>query len=139
MEHHLTMNNLGTLGFIMIIILLLFVVTAIFSCCKSIKCCEKVYRRLESALYYNIILRTIMESFVIGVMCTLINLKQIDFSMDDRWTFANTVITIILSTIYALFPIFAALYMLGNWELISHQYIKSRFGEIYQGFSTQSK
>ena len=43
-------------------------------------------------LYYGIIFRTIMESYVIGLMCTLINLYNMDFTTDvGNWTFANSI------------------------------------------------
>ena len=81
-----------------------------------------------------------MESYVIGLMCTLINLYNMDFTTDvGKWTFANSIITCILLPVYLLFPVFGVLYMLGNWSMLEHEYIKGRFGEIYEGFNVKSK
>ena len=135
MDHHLTMNNLGTLGFVMVLLIPLCFIHKIISYCKAIRCCRKSAQRLGGILYYGTVLRLIMESFVIGFLATLINLQGIDFSNEDKWTFANAIITCILFPIFLLFPLFATLFMLGNWDMLNTQHIKPSFGEIYDGFS----
>ena len=139
MDHHLTMNNLGTLGFIMAMLIPLCFIHKIISYCQVIRCCRRVARRLGNILYFGLFLRLIMESFVIGFLATLINLRSIDFSNEDSWTFANAIITCILLPIFILFPVFATLLMLGNWNMLHTKHLKPSFGEIYDGFSLQSR
>ena len=134
------MNNLGTLGFILTLLILLHVLVKLMWCCEGDRCCRKSKRWIAKNLYYGMILRTIMESYVIGILCTLINTRVIDFSTSGyNWTFANAIITCSLFPIYVLFPIFAVGYMLCNWSSLNSKETKQRFGELYEGYNTSSR
>ena len=73
-EHHLVLNNFGTLGFVLSSLPFLYLLQAITSICQGIKCCRKFSKGLGNKLYYSIVLRTIIESYVIGMICTFIGL-----------------------------------------------------------------
>lgn len=139
MEHHLTMNNFGTLGFFVGLLFPLIMLYELINLFQGIKCCRKTARRLGKALFYSVVLRMLMESYVIGLLCTLINLKSLDFSMDDKWTFANAFITCVLFPILMIFPIFAILFMLGNWDELTYSHTQNRFGEMYEGFNLKTR
>lgn len=139
MEHHLIMNNLGTLGVVIVVILVLHFVQKFINWFQGIKCCRKSARRLASTLYYGAVLRTIMESYVISLMSSLINLETVDFTESDSWTLLNTCIAWLFLVILLIFPFFSILYMLGNWDMLQHRYIHGRFGEIHMGYSLKSR
>ena len=49
-----------------------------------------------------------IESYIIGLICCLLNLRNIDFSDEsDDWTKANSIITYIVLVYFILFPIVA--------------------------------
>ena len=81
------LNNLGTLGVIILglvpLVIFQFIVAKCF--CKF-KCCFKLAHRLVKWLYFGAILRVIIESYVISFLCSLVNLQAIEFDSGDHLT-----------------------------------------------------
>jgi len=114
-EHHLVLNNFGTLGFVLAILPFLYVLHACTNIFQGIKCCRKFSKKLGTKLYYAIVLRTIMESFVIGLICTFVGLINMDFSRNDNWTYINSIVSIITLVMFGIFPIWGLYFLLKNW------------------------
>lgn len=115
-DHHLMMQNFGTLGFFFVLLIPLYLFDYLLGKCKGIKCCRKFGKRLERTLYWSIILRTIIESFIIGFICCLINVKNLDLSREDNWTYANSILSIVIGPIFCLFPVLGVIFLYRNWR-----------------------
>ena len=72
---------------------------------------------MARSLFWGLFLRVIIESFVIGILCCLLNLRLLDFS-HDKWTFANALLTLVLAPVLALFPFVAVCWMYKNWATL---------------------
>jgi len=81
----------------------------------------------------------VIESYVIGFICCLINVRVIDFTREEKWTFANTVLTLIVLSILVLFPIISVRYMFKNFANLEANQIKKRYGELYAGYNIKDK
>ena len=49
-------------------------------CCKCTLCCRKFQRSLQNDLYYNLLITTIFESYLVVALTVLIGLQILDFS-----------------------------------------------------------
>lgn len=90
-------------------------------------------------MYWGIIIRTIIESHIIGFICCIINVKRADHSVTDAWTEVNTYLSYIVLPIYVLFPVAAIFYMYRQHESLGQQDLKSKYGELYEGYSLKNK
>ena len=119
LEHFLLLDNFGTLGFVIALIPFLYFLHWLISKFRGIKCCRKWDKSLDNSLYYGFLLRTIIESYIIGVLCCLINLNMQDYSLDSlsssKWTFGNSVLACIFIPIFIAFPFWAVYFMYSNW------------------------
>ena len=80
LEHHLVMNNFGTLGLIFSILPLFMVIQIMTNSCKKVRCCKKLSKFISRRLYYNYPIRIVIESYVIALICCFINLNDLEFS-----------------------------------------------------------
>ena len=78
-------------------------------------------KKLGSHLFYGSIVRIITESYIIALMSAMININSLDFSLEDGWACANTVITLITLAILTLYPIVAVVFMFSNWAKLSRR------------------
>ena len=118
-EHHLILNNFGTLGFLLSLLPLAYAMFWLLGGCRrnSCKCYKRIMKRLNRQLYWSLILRVLIESYMIGLICSLLNVRLLDFStQQNRWTFANQVITLIILPVMCLFPILSATLMITRWR-----------------------
>ena len=132
-EHHLLMQNFGSLGFFCAMLVPVYLISFLIKCFRKYKCCGRMYKKLAKKLYWSIVLRTIIESYVIGLICCFVNALNLDFSREDPWTFANTMLTVIVGPLLILFPVIATFYMYMNWnQLVT---MEVTYGELYHGFN----
>mmetsp|Transcript_5385 Transcript_5385/g.7207 ORF Transcript_5385/g.7207 Transcript_5385/m.7207 type:complete len:122 (+) Transcript_5385:444-809(+) len=80
LEHHLILNNYGTLGFVFACLPFLYLLHKLAEPCQACRCCRKFAKKLGKKLYWGILLRLIIEGWVIGLLSCLINLRDIDLS-----------------------------------------------------------
>ena len=98
------------------------------------------FKNLNRKLYWGLTLRLILESYVIGFICCLLNLNMLDVTSDaDNWTLANGVIAIVVFSIVCFFPFVAVYYMHRNFKSLKEDKIIAKYGEVYQGYSTKSR
>jgi len=137
----LILYNLGS----MIIAILSFPVLAIYSSilrlfipvCKGTikKSCKKKRESLEETLYWTQPIVTYTESYAVLSMCTLINLRFMDF--DEKETRLTSSLTIILLSIQFILPIAVALILFCYWDRLEEEKIKTKFGSIYENLNLQ--
>lgn len=140
-EHHLLLNNFGSLGIVCVGYFFLIIGNYIASrCCYRVKCCRKRTRALTASLYWNIPMRVIMESYTIGFICCLLNMRILDFSRDDKWVYSNTILTLVILPVLVFFPILAGRFMYRNFhDLEDNKAIQVKYGELYEGWNMRSK
>ena len=139
LEHWLLMNNLGTFGCILLFSPFLYVGYYVIACCKGFKICRRATKRLEPKLFWGFLLRMIIEGYVITLICCLINIRRLDFEVDTKWVFSNSIITVVIMPILIFFPIFSICYMLSNFNDLNEVFCKERFGELYAAYSLKNK
>ena len=110
-----------------------FIISFFIKCFRKYKCCNRSYKKLAKKLYWSIVLRTIIESYVIGLICCFINAMNLDFSREDTWTLINAILTVIIGPLLILFPVIAASYMAINWNHLDTMEVS--YGELYHGFN----
>ena len=132
-EHHLLMQNFGTLGFFSAMLIPVYMISFVIRCFRKYKCCGRMYQKLAKKLYWSIVLRTIIESYVIGLICCFVNVMNLDFSREDYWTYTNAILTVIIGTLFILFPIIATFYMFVNWNQLDSMRVS--YGELYHGYN----
>ena len=107
--------------------------------CRGNRTCKGFNKKLQRTLYYSTVLRSIMESYIICMICCAINLKFLDFNSDDYWVLANTILSIIAVTVFLLFPIISVIFMYRNWKDLDITNVKGKFGELYVGYNIEKK
>lgn len=80
-----------------------------------------------------------MESYVVSVICILLNLRVLDLNNEDRWIRFNSQLTVIMLGIFALFPIWSITLMCCKFDQLKNKGFKSRFGALYKGYSKDSR
>ena len=81
-EHHMMLNNYGTLGFVFLSMPLAYIIHCFSSSCSNIKCCIRFSRSFGRKIYWGIMLRMIIEGYVIGLLSCLINARSLDFTQE---------------------------------------------------------
>ena len=116
-EHHILLNNFGSLGFIVVFIILpsypLYYIMKQF---HWVRCCRKSAKRLRKYLFWGALLRILLESYVIGYICCAVMSLELGFSHVSNWTYYNSVLTVIIFPILIVFPFISAIFMLVRWN-----------------------
>ena len=76
-EHHLLLNNFGTLGVFFASLPLIYAVYYCIKPCQGIYCCRKSAKRLGKYLFWRSTLRLIIECYIIGLICCLLNAREL--------------------------------------------------------------
>ena len=61
-------------------------------------------------------LRTIIESYVIGLICTFVGIINMDFSRNDNWTYINSIVAYMMLVLFGIFPFWGVYFLLRNWS-----------------------
>ena len=101
---------------------------------------------MRRKLYYGNLIRLIIESFVIGMICSLISMKVI-LSRDghqpneerDLWTQANEIIAYIATSVFILFPILGTVFLHRRFDQLQETHFYLSFGELMQGYNIQHR
>ena len=138
-------NNFGSLGFFFLVIAPTIYTSYFLARQFSCSCCKRYTDRLQDKLFYNTILRLIIESYVIGIICIFLNVRDIEFHSGDNWTFANAVLTVIFLPIFALFPFLSIRVMyygrdrMNDRKSVEGRKFHNKFGELFAGYETREK
>lgn len=138
-EHHLLLYNFGTLGFFSLGVYP--VIYMVMYCCKPFICCKKRKKKIGRWLYWGALLRIIIESYLIGMVCTFLNVNHLDFRFGQipSFDFVNHVLTLVVGAILVYFPIRAVHFMNANFSKIKQQGFIQVYGELWEGFDTSTK
>ena len=141
LEHFILLNNFGTFGFMIFVIFpIMYLLFYLTKCChKSCKCCKKVSKRIKKMLFWGAILRLIIETYVIGFICCLLNLKKLDMNNEDLWYRGNSILTMVILPLFCIFPLISAVQLWRHWSSLETKTIKGKFGELYEGFNIKEK
>ena len=80
-----------------------------------------------------------IQSYVIGLICCLLNLNTMDLKSDDYWVFFNAVGTCLLTPILFIFPIFGIIFMPCYISKLKDKDFRKKFGELYSGYNINNK
>ena len=105
--------NLGTILILMALIPVLVILQLILKAmrCKYPKMANEL---LKKVLYWNSLITIFRESFVIAIMCALINLKA--FTADTNWEIIGSCLTIVILALAILIPIVLLIVVLRNFS-----------------------
>ena len=78
-QHHLVLDNFGTLGFMFATLPLVYTFELVSRCFIRSKRCKRFSTRLHEKLYVGYLLRLIIQSYVVGIICCFLNLRKLDF------------------------------------------------------------
>mmetsp|Transcript_46320 Transcript_46320/g.61322 ORF Transcript_46320/g.61322 Transcript_46320/m.61322 type:complete len:231 (+) Transcript_46320:378-1070(+) len=104
------------------------------------KHCTKCKKKVNRFLYWGFVLRLILESYIIGFICSLINLSSLDLSTDaDRWTRTNSYVTLFVFALLILFPFWGAYLMLTRFEVLHDRNMVLKYSEMHEGYSKKHR
>ena len=133
-DHHLILNNFGTMGIVFAILPLVYLTIGIASYCK-VACCRKCTKRMKKKLYWDVLLRSIIEGYVIGLICALVNMINLNLSRDtDHWTFINSVITLVIFPILIIFPFYSVYFLARNKPTLKTTKMHQKYGAMTEGY-----
>ena len=134
-EHHLVLNNFGTLGIIFALTPLMYLMIFVISLCNACSCCRRTSKYFARRLYWGFLLRLVIEGYVICLICSLINLVQLDLSRDsDYWTFTNSTITLVVIPCLLIFPLGSMCFMWRNLVSLKTSSMQQKYGEMTLGY-----
>ena len=136
-ETILIMHNLGSLALFIALSPLYYIYYFLLGCCSHYKKIEEKRKQLGKTIFWGLLLRLIMESYMIVVICCLINVQQLDWS--DDWNSFNSGLSIAFFVIFMAFPILSTLYLYCNWKRTGQSGFETSFGELWAGYSIESK
>ena len=115
-EHLLLFNNLGTLGVVIATLPLFYILYFITLWLSRFKFCFRRSKSLGKNLFWGAFLRIFIESYIIGFICILLNLQNLDYDESNNWTYFNAVMTLIFLPTFILFPIITGTVMCINFQ-----------------------
>ena len=90
---------------------------------------------MQKKLYWDVLLRSIIEGYVIGLICALVNMVNLNFSRDtDHWTFINSVITLVIFPILIIFPFYGVCFMARNKPKLRSISMRQKYGAMTDGY-----
>lgn len=133
-----TISNLGSLFYYFgALIAVIFLLLVIRPCAHKNKWISKGYSYIEGLVFFNVILRLILEGYVMIVICAFLNYNYMDWSnFDLRFSSA---LTIILLCISFLFPFFVLALLLIFRKRMEEPHIEKRIGSLYENIDPERK
>mmetsp|Transcript_13181 Transcript_13181/g.17922 ORF Transcript_13181/g.17922 Transcript_13181/m.17922 type:complete len:291 (+) Transcript_13181:2003-2875(+) len=138
-DHHLILNNFGTLGFAFALLPFLYLVHAFAQQCNGVRCCRRFEKSLGKQIYWGTFLRLVIEGYLIGLICCLINLQDLELDSSNKWTQANAIIACCVTPLLVLFPGISVFLMVKHRSSLEHPRMTEKFGEMTTGFNLDEK
>jgi len=127
----LFLYNLGS----MIVIFLIYPLLVIFNsitqklvCCKI---CKNFKKKANVFLFWSKPIMTMMESYNMLALCTLINSTDINFN-GPRFEVLSSIFTILFLFLITIFPTFIATLLLRKFSDLGNKEVKETFGDLYE-------
>jgi len=123
--------NLGTLffGFIFFAVSLVFLV--LFKVLSRIKFFDKAYNSLHSLLFWNAMIRFILESYLELVIASFVNIG--DLYWDNPSNVMASLFSVAFVAITFLFPIFVSVFLYKKYSVLDCHDTESKYGALYEG------
>ena len=120
-EHHLLFHNFGTLGLVIACLPVIYLLYGSTGFCDRFKTMRRQRKKLAKNLFYGWPIRIMIESYVIGVICILLNVKTLDLQGETTWVSFNSFMSLIMMCIFSLFPIYSIGFMLYNFDQLKEK------------------
>ena len=120
----LMINNMGFMFAVGMSYILLIIVTTILKvlALRVSNKFNKAYLYLERNLYYNTLIRFLLEGFLELAVAALLNLKDISFIDAEHTT--NTIMSFSTIALLVIFMLFVLQFLIGNHGRLEEKYYK---------------
>ena len=123
----LFIDNIGSFFWLIALCLLLVVIH--FSC----YCFKKIKHKLGAFLFWNGIIRVIMETYMEVSLISVLNISVVYWQTDDSYIQASSICALVFLSLFSAFPLLLLLKLCRsreNW----HKYgFKKRYGTVFEG------
>ena len=125
------MVNLGTMFvfYLIYITIALFIAPSLFCCRTKSKRVKKCSKKLNKSIYWGTLITLINESYIIFVVCVLINIQI--FSMDSLGLQIMSIGGAAFITLGVLIPAAIIFYLLVNFKNLEEPSIADKYGALY--------
>ena len=120
--------NLGSL-LILIVIFPILVVFELILRSMSCECATLVNTKLKKLLYWNPTITTLKESYLIALMCALINLRA--FTIENSWEIVSICLTLLIILMAVVIPSLLVVATWRNFHQLNESIILDTFGSVY--------
>ena len=133
-----TLGNMGVMLVILILILVLATVTIIFvKVCKQGSKIHNLFRTAKNKIFWNTILRFILQSYLTIALGTMFALSMLSVSSDLRAF--NCGITLFFLLVIVDLPIFFAILLHRNRNDLPTAAMRAKIGSIYLGIRIKTR
>jgi hypothetical protein len=88
-----------------------------------------IYERLSKMIYFNMILRCLLEGYLEFSLSSLLNLYKLEW--DNPIESLCSVLTIVLTVVLLLFPIFVGVLLITRKTKLSDPKFQDKYGSLY--------
>lgn len=133
-ESKFFIENLGTMFLMMAMFPVVLAALAIMYFLKNrYKKVDEVYTKIYNALFFNVILRFLLEGYLEFAIDALINVEGGNLVYDDITTGLSSVLAIIMTVVLILLPFIMWYILKKNFHRLREEAIEGKFGSIYEG------
>ena len=127
--------NMGVMLVILLVIIFLTVFTSLFIClCKKCPKCLNIFEKIRAKIFWNGILRFILQSYLKTIIGSLFAISLISFA--SKITTINAIISIVMFCMLVVIPIIFAAILHKNRANLQRSAIKEKIGTLYLGMRT---
>lgn len=139
LESSYIINNLGSLGLVIMLYPLLYLLYYVSAYCRCCKFVRKRRKSLHRNLFWGALFRLVIESYLIGLLCCAINYRLVGYSVDSPWDQANAAFCTLLAVVYLSFPLYVMCFLSKNWnQLQTKSSIQVSHGELIQNLNLKT-
>jgi hypothetical protein len=110
-------HNLGTMGLIILSFPILVFFELILRPFKNTKKLVEWQQSLSKTLYWNFLIRILLESYMIVIVCALINMTDLDFSNTGRSIISSS--AIFFASVCVVLPFFTYFFLRKNFHRLA--------------------
>ena len=126
------LNNIGSLGIMFVLLALLYLIWPFVSCFR--RKLPAISHSIESSLYWSLILRTVIEAYIVLILCVLINFKSLTWT--DTWECFNSALSIAMIFLLVVFPLGIIQLIWVHKSQLENRAFKRKYDSIYAEMKT---
>ena len=117
LETRYLLLNLGSLGVMILLYPCIYIYYYLIKFCACSRKCRYHKKNLASQIFWNTLLRLLIESYMIGVLCSCVNvgIASFDFANSTLWQNINSVLTYLLIITFTIFPVYTIRFLSKNF------------------------